>query len=284
MIVIQKTKGFVRRYLPQLSIAALTFMFALVFFWNTIFVVIKSGEAGVYYWKFLGGTSTDYVYDEGFRFVWPWDSFFIYNVRVQEKKQNIFVLTKEGMRIELTISIRYQPEKDLVAVLHKEVGPDYLEKVVVPEVESVIRETAGHFTADELYTTKHMIPKQIINDAVEQVVRNYITVQDVIITEIKLPASVQKVIEEKIEQKHIAEAYVFRIEREKQEKERKLIEADGIQQYNEKISKSLDDKILKWQGILATENISKSPNSKVVLIGNGPNGLPVIMSLGDTPK
>jgi regulator of protease activity HflC (stomatin/prohibitin superfamily) len=284
MTFTQKIKAFIRRYLPQLSIMALTFMFALVYFWNSIFVVIKSGEAGVYYWKFFGGTSTDVVYDEGFQFIWPWDTFTIYNIRVQEKKQNIFVLTKEGMRIELTISIRYQPEKDLVSVLHKEVGPDYLEKVVVPEVESVLRETAGHFTADELYTTKHMIPKQIINDAVEQVVRNYVTVQDVIITEIKLPASVQKVIEEKIEQKHIAEAYVFRIEREKQEKERKLIEAEGIQKYNELISKSLDDKILKWQGIQATENISKSPNSKVVLIGNGPNGLPVVMSLGDTPK
>lgn len=284
MRLIERGKAFIRRYLPQLSILALTFLFALVYFWHSIFVVIKSGEAGVYYWKFFGGTSTDVVYDEGFQFIWPWDTFTIYNIRVQEKKQNMFVLTKEGMRIELTISIRYQPEKDLVSVLHKEVGPDYLEKVVVPEVESVLRETAGHFTADELYTTKHMIPKQIINDAVEQVVRNYITVQDVIITEIKLPASVQKVIEEKIEQKHIAEAYTFRIEREKQEKERKLIEAEGIKLYNELISSSLDDKILKWQGILATENLAKSPNSKVVLIGNGPNGLPVVMSLGDTPK
>lgn len=284
MAIIQKTKAFIRRYLPQLSILSLSFLFALVYFWNSIFVVIKSGEAGVYFWKFFGGTSTDVVYEEGFQFIWPWDTFTIYNVRVQEKSENIFVLTKEGMRIELTISIRYQPEKELVSVLHKEVGPDYLDTVVVPKVVAVMRETSGRYTAEELYTTQHMIPKQIINDAVEQVVRNFVKVQDVVITEIKLPASVQKVIEEKIEQKHIAEAYVFRIDREKQEKERKLIEAEGINLYNKKVSESLDEKILKWQGILATENLGKSNNAKIVMIGNGPNGLPVIMNLGENAK
>ncbi|PCJ56706.1 MAG: peptidase [Planctomycetota bacterium] len=264
----------------HITVVLLTICFILIYCWNDIFIVIRSGEAGVHYKKFFGGTVTDKVYGEGMAYIYPWDDLFIYNIRVQEEKIQINVLSKEGLKIGLKISIRFQPEADLVGVLHKEVGPEYLHKVVIPEVEAVVRETVSKFTADELYTTKHMIPKQIINDSVEQVVRNYVKVQDVVIRDIILPENIRKAIEDKLAQKHIAEAYVYKLLREEQEKKRKIIEAEGYNKYHEIISKTLNANIIQWEGIKATEKLSESNNTKVILIGNGPKGLPVIMNAG----
>lgn len=266
-----------RRIMPSLIISSLLGLFVFVYFIPEIFITVYSGEAGVLYRRFFGGTVTDKVYGEGLHLILPWDEMFVYNVRVQEVEKEISVLTKSGLRADITISIRYHPEYDFTGVLHKRVGPDYAEKIVVPEVVSSLRTTIGQYTAEELYTTSHTLLTKTIVDSLEEVANNYVVINDVIIRRIDLPEIVQTAIQEKLQQKHIAESFVFRIEREKLEAQRKEIEATGYQKYNDIVNRSLTADILKWKGIEATRELATSDNAKVIVVGTGPDGLPIIL-------
>ncbi|MDD2760209.1 MAG: prohibitin family protein [Methylomonas sp.] len=252
----------------------------MVYFFKSIFITINAGEAGVLYKRFSGGTVTDIVYNEGFHVIFPWDIMTIYNTRVQEKTYSLFVLTAEGLQIELIVSIRYYPERPAVAVLHQKVGPDYLDKIVVPEIDDTLRQTAGTMTLDDIYMSKGASLYRILAKAIFKIEKNYVTIQDVIVRQIILPKQVAVAIESKVEQKQLSEAYLYRLEREKKEAERRIIEAEGIYQYNTKINKSLNGDVLKWKGIEATQALAGSNNSKVIVIGSGGNQLPIILGGG----
>ncbi len=248
----------------------------LIFLWQRIFVIILSGEAGVKWRRFEGGTQIDYVYHEGMHYIHPWDMMYIYNVRVQQTAHEFDVLTRNGMKIHLYISIRYQPEYDVLGLLHQQVGTDYVNKLVIPEIESVLRSNIGKFPAQEVYTAKKSLMEEALREAIEEVAQRYVKIDDVIIKRVVLPSAVEESIQYKIKQKHLAEAYEFKIEREKKEAERKKIEAGGIQTYNDTVAKSLSQQILLWKGLQATLALSQSKNAKVVVVGSGDNGLPII--------
>lgn len=270
----------INRYLPTLTTALFVVMLIMVYFFKSIFITINAGEAGVLYKRFSGGTVTDIVYNEGFHVIFPWDIMTIYNTRVQEKTYSLFVLTAEGLQIELIVSIRYYPERPAVAVLHQKVGPDYLDKIVVPEIDDTLRQTAGTMTLDDIYMSKGASLYRILAKAIFKIEKNYVTIQDVIVRQIILPKQVAVAIESKVEQKQLSEAYLYRLEREKKEAERRIIEAEGIYQYNTKINKSLNGDVLKWKGIEATQALAGSNNSKVIVIGSGGNQLPIILGGG----
>ncbi len=275
----QKIKDAVNSNSPPLTIIILIVLFLFAYQFNNVVISIYPGQAGVLYLRFFGGTVVDKVYGEGIHLIFPWDKMYVYNVRIQEYYHEFDVLTKNGLSIHLKISIRYQPEYELLGILHVEVGPDYLKKVVIPEIESVLRVIIGQIAAQEVYTTKTSLIQQSLNTAIEQVSQRFVKVDDVIIKRITLPTRVQEMIQYKLEQKHLAEAYIFKIEREKREAERKRIEAEGFNRYNEILSKSLSPQLLDWRGIEAALELSKSVNTKVVVIGNGKRGLPIWGSL-----
>jgi len=139
-----------------------------------------------------------------------------------------------------------------------------------------LRVLVGKLALDQLYSNEESLHQMIIK-TVAEIETNYIIIEDVILRQIMLPKQVETAIETKIEQKQLAEAYKYRIDREAQEVTRKKIEADGISEYNVKIHKSLTPDILKWKGIQATQALAESPNAKVVVIGNGGNQLPIIL-------
>jgi regulator of protease activity HflC (stomatin/prohibitin superfamily) len=258
-------------------VTALILAFLLVYFWHSIFITIKSGEAGVFYRRFRGGTEVDRVYPEGFYVISPWDTMTIYNVRFQAIFHEMPALTKKGLNITIRLNIRYIPHYYLLGVLHQAVGPNYLNTVVIPEVEGTLRKIVGSLDADEVYTTQRGVIQTLVNEAIVQVAQRYVRIDDVNITEIRLPLRIQEAIETKLKEQQIAEAYVFKLDREKQEAERKRIEAGGIKDYNAMVGSSLTEKVLKWQGVQATQEIAKSPNTKVIIIGGGKDGLPVIL-------
>ncbi len=274
------SRRWLRRHRPTLIICGLAMLFLVVFFAPRILVRVAPGEAGVLYRLFGGGTVVDHVYGEGIHAIFPWNTFYIYNVRIQEREQVVELLTNEGLKLKFVLSIRYYPEYDFVGYLHKRVGPDYVEKVVVPQVVSVLRVYVGQFSAEEVYTTRRAILERIFSEAIEQVNQKFIKIDQVIIREIVLPPLVQQAVDEKIQQKHVAEAYEFRLRKEQQEAKRKEIEANGFAIYNDTIQKSLSPDILKWKGIEATREMATSPNSKVIVIGNGEDGLPIILGSG----
>ncbi len=266
-----------KKNLPSLLVVLLISLFLIFYFWNHIFISIKAGEGGVMYHRFSGGTVTDKVYPEGFHVIFPWDVMSVYTVRYQVQRHEMYALTQKGLKIRLSLTIRFKPEYDLLGVLHKKVGPDYLKKIVLPEVEGVLRTLIGTFEAEEVYSTKRALLQKIVHQSLNQVSQRFVKLDDVMITEVELPEYIQEAIQKKLEQKEQARAYEFKLEKEKKEAERKRIEAAGIHDYNKKVSESLSEEILKWKGVNATLELSKSENAKVVVIGAGKDGLPIIL-------
>ena len=257
-------------------IGLLIISFLIVFLWNKIFVTIHAGEAGVLFERFTG-TIVDKIYSEGFYYIMPWDIMIPYNVRIQEQNDEFEVLTKQGLHIDIKLSIRFKPEYNMLGIIHKEIGPDYVDSVVVPEVESVVRRYFGQFDDEEIYTSKGAILQKIVNESVEQLAQKFIILDDLIVRKIKFPESVQKAIENKITEFHKFKAYEYKLAKEHQELERKRVEAEGIKIYKDTISKNITDSYLKWAGIQATKELAKSNNAKIIVIGAGDGGLPIIL-------
>ena len=277
---VRAVEDFLYRHRPALIITGLIALFLFVYFFPRIVIFVEAGEAAVKFRRFAGGTRIDRVYGEGIHFIFPWYSMAIYDVRVQEHEHNVELLTTNALRLEFQLSIRYRPEYNMLPVMHQEVGPEYMEKIVIPEVVSVLRTAVGSYTAEEVFTTKRGILDQVFNRAIDNVSQRYILVDQVIIRTIKLPPAVEQAVEQKIEQQHIAEAYEFRLDAEQKEARRKEIEAEGFRTYNQIVAESLSDEILRWKGIEATSEIAKSENSKVIVVGNGDDGLPIILGAG----
>jgi regulator of protease activity HflC (stomatin/prohibitin superfamily) len=264
-----------RLLLPALIVAGVL-LFALAFFAPTMFVTIHSGEVGVLYLRFLGGTQTDHVLGEGMKIVLPWDHLFVYSIRVQEVKHEMEVLTKEGLQVKLFLSIRYHPEPDMVGMLQQEVGPEYRDRIVIPEVESALRTIMGQFSMNEVYGSERGLIQKVINESLESVSQDFVKVDEIVIRRVELPPKMEAAIETKMSQKERVEAYEYRLQQAKLEAQRLEIEANGIKRYNDILSPSLTPAILRWKGIEATENLAKSPNAKTLFIGSKGNDLPVL--------
>ncbi|MCI5165393.1 MAG: prohibitin family protein [Candidatus Electrothrix sp. GM3_4] len=275
----QKIKRSFIRYLSASISFLLIVLIITTLLFNKIVVFIGPGEGGVLYRLFFGGTVITKIYPEGIQFIWPWDTMYIYNARVQEYPHEFDALTTNGLKVHLKLSVRYRPEYKLLGVLHQEIGEDYVNIVVLPEIENVLRVLIGSLDAEEIYRTEDSLLEKAINGAIEQIAQRYVQVDDVIIKNIELPGSVAESIQEKIKQKHIADTYVFLLRKEEEEKKRKRIEAEGL----ERFGKALSPQILQYMGIDATLTLSESANAKVVIVGGGKDGgFPIIgnMPLG----
>ena len=249
----------------------------LFYYFKTIVVVIHPGEAGVMYRMFLGGTVTDYVYPEGLQLVPPWDKLYVYDLRIQTVKHDLAVLTNKGLPITLSLAISYRPQRELLGVMHQQVGPDYVNTIVVPQVESVLRKNIGKEDPEVIYSNKGGILNDIILLALEEASRKYVQIDDIIIRTVTLPEQVREAIEAKLVEQQREKSYEFKLARETQEAERKRIEAKGIRDYQAIIAETLTPDLLRWQGVHATLQISESQNAKVVVIGAGEQGLPIIL-------
>jgi regulator of protease activity HflC (stomatin/prohibitin superfamily) len=252
-------------------------LFLAVYLAPDIFVTIQSGDVGVIYRRFAGGTQTEQVIGEGLTFVPPWDQLFIYSIRVQECKHTMPVLTNDGLTVTLHLSIRYRPEREMVALLHQRVGPEYKERIVIPEVESVLRTTMSHFPMNEVYGADRGMVQQIITDSLDQVSEKYVQIDDVIVRSVELPPHISQIIEDKMAEKEKAAAYTYRLEAERKEAERKEVEATGQKRYNELLSGSLTPEILKWRALEVTRDLAKSPNAKTIFLGNKSGDLPMLL-------
>lgn len=250
----------------------------LIILWQTATVKIESGEAGVLYKQFGGGTVTNSYYTEGFHFIAPWNDMFVYNVRNQEQQEDIEALSKNGLTIQMEMSIRFRPIISEVGNIHQTIGLDYKDVVVLPEVRSAARQIIGRYNPEELYSTKRdFIQDEIYNNVKERLEQKHIYLDAILIRGIELPPNIKGAIEKKLKQEQESKEYEFRIEKEAKEAERKRIEAQGIKDFQDIVSEGISDKLLRWKGIEATLDLAKSQNAKVVVIGQGDDGLPLIL-------
>ncbi|MFO7481153.1 prohibitin family protein [Oceanibaculum nanhaiense] len=270
------SRRFHRRTIAALLLIAL--LIASVLLWNRMVVSIRSGESGVLY-RFFSGTEMEQIYDEGVHLLWPWDRMFIYDMRLQTREREYSLLTSSGLPVHLNVAVRYRPDIRMLPLLHVAVGPDYLEKVVFPETEAVLRRAVGQYGPEEVYTSKRGFLESIVVSSLSKVESRYILIDDVLVKSVDLPVPVRDAIEQKLVLGEQEKAYEYRLAIERKEAERKKIEAGGIQEYQRRVGETLTQDLLRWQGIQATRELATSDNAKTVVIGAGKDGLPLI--LGD---
>lgn len=275
-----KIKQYVRKNVGQIITVLLILSFIVLFFWDMIFITIYPGHVGVLFRRFFQkGTVTERFYPEGINIIWPWNEMYIYDTRIKEKKQVVNVLSKNGLTIQVNVSVRYYIDKEKAPLLHQKVGPDYEIKIILPSTISSVREVVGEYLPEQLYTTqRYVIQDQLLIEVVEETGRIPIIYDAVIVENIKLPDLINRAIEEKLNQQQQYLAYQYKIQQAEAEITRKKHEAIGIRQYQNIVSESLSPDILKWRGIMATIELANSPNTKVIVVGSGEGGLPIIFN------
>lgn len=260
------------------SIFFLLAVLLIVFFWPSIFISIGAGQRGVMWSRFFG-TETESVYGEGLHLIAPWNELTIYNVRYQTTDQSYDVLSKDGLTIRVDVTIRFKPSDKLIGRLHQQVGPDYLKTVIIPEVGNAVRTVVSGYEPEGLYAASFSkVEDQMVLLARDQIRARYVFLDDVNVRAIVLPPIVSDAIQRKLEQEQAVYEMKYRIQREQLEADRKRAEAAGIHDFQATIAAGLTENYLRYKGIEATLELAKSGNSKVIVIGSGPGGLPVILN------
>ena len=309
------------RHLPGLSFVTLVGLLIAVVLWPYVIITVPSGSVGVlwkrfngldlYCWCWVGrGTVLDprELREEGLHIIWPWDKLYLYNLRLQSTTQTFNAISKDGVNVKAQISVRYQLLHNSVAVLHKFIGPGFLDSVVNPEIGSQARQVISQYTGEAVYTSREQIQKQIRDatqkslaanlnklvqpEAMEQpdpkhyndFLQDAIQILDTLVLSIELPPDIVAAINRQTEQYYMIQEYKFRVEREAEESKRKQIEADGIAAFQKTVAQGISDSYLRWRGIEATLLLSQSPNAKVVIIGSGKDGLPIILNAEPNPS
>lgn len=245
---------------------------------SSTFLTIGPGQRGVLFKRFGGGLEKDNIYQPGFHVVAPWNTMYVYEVREKEIEEQLTVLSSNGLNIRMDVTIRVNPIYDKIGDLHEKFGREYITSLVRPEIRSSVREIIGQFTPEELYSTRRdEVQDLIVADLEAKLGDNYIDLRASLIRDIELPEKVKTAIEEKIQAEQLALKYDYILAQERKEAERKIIEAEAKAEANQIISASLTDKILRDKGIDATIRLAESQNSKMVIVGSGQDGLPLIL-------
>ena len=265
--------------LPKSLMPLILLGIVLIIFLSKSTVTIDAGEAGVLWKRFDGGVVTDdAAMGEGFHLVAPWNNVVVYEVRQQELFEKMKVLSSNGLDIILEVSAWYVPQGENLGKLHQEKGENYLERVIKPALRSAARSVVGRYTPEQLYASKRDVIQSEIYEETRKILEvQYIQLNEVLVRDVTLPSTIKDAIERKLKQEQESLEYEFRLVTAQKEAQKQIIEAKGKADANKILSASLTDKILQDKGIEATLELSKSPNSKVVIVGSSKDGLPLIL-------
>src|SRR6201991_474570 len=296
---------FIERSLPIIVIYLMVATFVGFLIAPNVIVTVPTGHVGILWKRFRGGTQLDprALKDEGLRVLLPWDKLFLYDLRLQTTTDTYNAISKDGVNLVATINIRFRLKHDAVPQLHQSIGPDYISRMLRPEIGNRAREIIAEYTAEEVYSTKRQEIQKRIRTHTEAMLGqsmiqrteqeseygehyrvsldDLLILYDTLVLGLELPPAVNAAINRKIEQYYLVQEYAFRVEREKKESERKQIEADGIRAFQTTVSQGISDSYLRWRGIEATLQLSQSPNTKIVIVGSGKDGLPIMREIVD---
>ena len=265
--------------LPKIGIPVIVIIIILIIIIAKSAVTIGSGEAGVLYKTFDEGVVTDKPpLGEGFHIVAPWNKVIIYEVRQQELFEKMKVLSSNGLEIQIDASAWYLPVYNDLGNLHQTLGKNYLERVIQPAIRSAARSVVGRYTPEQLYSSKRdAIQDEIYEETKIILDKQFVKLNEILVRDVTLPNTIKDAIERKLKQEQESLEYEFRLVTAAKEAEKVIIEAQGKAESNRILSASLTDKILQDKGIDATIKLSESPNTKVIVIGSGDSGLPLIL-------
>jgi regulator of protease activity HflC (stomatin/prohibitin superfamily) len=266
---------FLRPRLGRAVLYSLIATFAAIVLWPYMVVTVPSGQVGVL-WKRFGGTVLDpsALRNEGLHVILPWDRIFLYNLRIQSVTETYQAISSDGIGLTATLNIRFRLRREIIPQLHQSIGPGYV-TLLGPEVASRLREVVARYTAEQAYSSdRQKIQEEIKNRVIQSLgerfmerdgavsyhvpIRDAGVLYDTLLQEISLPPDIIAAINRKAEQYYISQEYVYRIDRERRESERKKIEAAGISAFQQIVSQGFSDSYLRWRGIEATLELSKS--------------------------
>ena len=264
--------------LPRVVVFGLLAVVLIFIFGSSMFITINPGQKGVLFETLGDGLDKETVYGQGLWIIAPWNDMIVYDVKETETFEKMQVLSSNGLPIKIDLSIIHHPVHDRIGYLHDNIGEDYLMKIIQPAVRSVTREVIGNYKPEELYNSKRKeIEDQIFSKTLEIVSKKDIDLPAIYIRDVTLPPTLVSAIEEKLKQEQLSLEYKFKIEKAEKEAQRKEIEANGIAKFQQIVNKTITPQLLKWKGVEATQEIAKSTNAKVIVIGNGDGDLPIIL-------
>ncbi|HVN88530.1 MAG TPA: prohibitin family protein [Candidatus Binataceae bacterium] len=237
--------------------------------------VVPAGHVGV---LTVFGRVTGQVLHEGMNFINPLARPHLLSIRTQEMKESSAVPSSEGLILKMDTSLLYHVDPSQASQLYQKVGEDYVYVIVEPLLRSSIREATAENTASALYTSgRELVAQRIMTELSKSLAPRGIVVENVLLRDIQLPETLSSAIEakQKAEQESLQMQYV--LTKEKQEAERKRVEAQGIADFQKIVTAGISDQLLQWKGIEATEKLASSQNTKIVVVGGGKTGLPLIL-------
>jgi prohibitin 1 len=266
----------------------LLFVSALIVLWPRVLVIIPTGSNGVIYRPLGGGVDLNDLLREGAKLILPWNKVTEYSVQIQLKELKLQLMTADLLKTNVTVSFQYEVNPYTLPYLHKYVGVNYLDKMIIPQVIKVTREKIaklssqvaftgdiGQVANDIAITTDSLLVDQLSPPGLSNV--RLIRISSVQLTSVEYPPDVQAAIVNKLVEAENADAYKFKIQAARAEAERKVIEANGIKGFQDIVNEGMTERYLRYRGIQATEDLAKSGNAKTLIFGSGPSGLPLIL-------
>ena len=261
---------------PVLRLLAIGFgIFLVVVLLFASIAKVPAGHVGV---LTLFGRVTGQVLGEGIHLVNPFKENNVLSVRSQEIKESASVPSSEGLVVALDTSLIFRLQADRAAEVFQRIGPKYVGIIVEPTLRSTIRSVTSSHTANALYSSERdRVAQQMISEMRRELEKRGIEAESVLLRDIQLPQTLKAAIETKQQAEQESLAMSFRLQRERQEADRKRIEAEGIRDFQRTVQQGISEQLLVWKGIEATETLARSPNTKVVVIGSPKTGLPLIL-------
>jgi regulator of protease activity HflC (stomatin/prohibitin superfamily) len=260
----------VRRLLPTLGVLVILagFLFAS-------FRVVPGGHVGI---QILFGRIDDRVLNEGLNVINPFKQVQILSARTQELFEHADVPSKEGLTVGLEVSVLYHLDPRWAPAVFRTLGDGYARVFILPQLRSVIRGATVNHEAKDLYTSgREVIAQQIHGELHKMLSERGIVLEKVLLRKIGLPKMVEDAINSKLAAEQDAERMRFVLQKERQEAERKRVEATGIADFQRTVSQGISEPLLKWKAIEVAHELSKSPNTKIIVLGDK-TGLPIILS------
>jgi prohibitin 1 len=262
-------------YRTTANIAAAVMAFFLLLALGQCFTVVPAGNVGVV--DFFGMVS-DNTLKAGINLVNPLARVVKFSVKTQEIKEVMDVPSKEGLTVQLEVSALFHLNPEKAASVYKTIGENYVQIILEPQFRSVVRGITAGYEARALYTSERELLAQTIVKELEKIVEpRGITIEATPLRRVGLPAGLAASIEEKLRAEQESQRMQFVLMKEKQEADRKRIEAQGIADFQNIVARGISEQLLRWKGIEATEKLANSQNAKIVIIGAGKDGLPLIL-------
>ncbi len=237
---------------------------------------VKTGHVGI---VTTFGRVTGRTMMEGIHLVNPLSRVHELDIKTLEIKERASVPSREGLIMGVEASVLFHLQPDRAAEVFRTIGSTYADVLLIPNFRSAIRAVTAQNTAASLYSdAREGMARQIMAELQAQVQPRGVVIENVLLRDLQLPETLKAAIEAKQQAQQEAQRMEFVLQREKQESERKRVEAQGIKDFQNIVTEGISEKLLEWKGIEATIELARSNNAKVVVVGNTKSGLPLIFS------